>query len=147
MGWFDEQVRLRKQNDDEVFGDSFVKIAGAVMGSRISEALENDRTVTKNAIDEILKYYHIKSRKVPDDVSDMNDQLEYLMHPHGIMRRTVKLSGGWYKDAIGPMLGRLREDGSVVALIPAGLSGYVYIDSKTKEQKKINRKNEGLFDE
>ena len=147
MGWFEEQVKLRKQKDDEIFGDSFVGIAGAIMGSKISAALNDDRTVTKNAIDEILKYCHVKSREVPDVIKDMNEQLEYLMRPYGIMRRTVKLSDGWYQDAIGAMLGTLREDGSVVALIPAGLSGYVYIDIKTKKRIKICKKNEGLFEE
>ena len=147
MGWFEEQVKLRKQKDDEIFGDSFVGIAGAIMGSKISAALNDDRTVTKNAIDEILKYCHVKSREVPDVIKDMNEQLEYLMRPYGIMRRTVKLSDGWYQDAIGAMLGTLREDGSVVALVPAGLSGYVYIDTKTKKRIKICKKNEGLFEE
>ena len=31
MGWFDEQIKLRKQSDDDAFADSFVKMAGAVM--------------------------------------------------------------------------------------------------------------------
>ena len=34
MGWFDEQIRQRKQNDDDVFADSFVNMASAVMGSK-----------------------------------------------------------------------------------------------------------------
>ena len=92
MGWFDEQIKERKRNDDSVFTESFVNIAGAIMGRRVSDALNDDRAITQNAIDEILKYYHVKSREVPDNLKDMNDQLEYLMRPYGIMRRTVKLS-------------------------------------------------------
>ena len=30
MGWFDEQIKLRKQSDDDAFADSFVKMAGAI---------------------------------------------------------------------------------------------------------------------
>ena len=147
MGWFDEQIKERKRNDDSVFTESFVNIAGAIMGKRVSDALNDDRTITQNAIDEILKYYHVKSREVPDNLKDMNDQLEYLMRPYGIMRRTVKLSKGWYKDAIGAMLGMMKEDGRIVALIPDGLSGYRYHDFKTGKREKVNRQNDSLFSE
>ena len=29
MGWFDEQIKCRKQNDNDVFADSFINIASA----------------------------------------------------------------------------------------------------------------------
>ena len=38
MGWFDEQIRQRKQNDDAVFSEAFVHIADSVMGKRFSHA-------------------------------------------------------------------------------------------------------------
>lgn len=147
MGWFDEQIKQRKQNDDDVFADSFVNIAGAVMGSRVSTALNDERQIAKNAFDEILKFYHVKTREIPDSIKDRNEQLEYLLRPHGIMRRTVTLAKGWYKDAVGAMLGVLKSGGGVVALIPTGLSGYSFKDEKTGKRVKINRKNEDLFKE
>ena len=68
MGWFDEQIKLRKQSDDDAFADSFVKMAGAVMGEKVLASLNDDRIVAKNEIDEILKFYHVKSREVPDSI-------------------------------------------------------------------------------
>ena len=147
MGWFDEQIRDRKKNDDDAFAEAFANMASAVTGKRGSADLHSDRTLTKDAIDEILKYYHIKSREVPDTVSDLNEQLEYLMRPYGIMRRPVKLEGKWYRDAVGAMLGVLRESGRVVALLPAGLSGYSYFDYETGKRRKVNRHNLQLFAE
>lgn len=147
MGWFDEQIKDRKRNDDDAFAEAFANMASAITGKKIEASLNNDRTVTKNAIDEILKYYHVKSREVPDGISDMNEQLEYLMRPYGIMRRTVKLEEGWYRDAAGAMLGVLAESGRVVALIPTGLSGYSYFDWETGKRRRINRKNQHLFEE
>ena len=147
MGWFDEQIRDRKRNDDEAFAEAFANMAAAITGRKIDTLLNNDRVVTKDAIDEILRYYHVKSREVPDGIGDVNEQLEYLMRPYGIMRRTVKLEDGWYRDAIGAMLGVLRDSGRVVALIPTGLSGYSYIDCETGKRKRINRKNSRLFEE
>ena len=147
MGWFDEQIKQRKQNDNDVFADSFVNIAGAVMGSRVSAALNDERQIAKNAFDEILKFYHLKTREIPDSSKNRNEQLEFLLRPHGIMRRTVTLSRGWYKDAIGAMLGVRKADGAVVTLIPTGLSGYSFTDEKMGKRVKINQKNEGLFEE
>lgn len=146
MGWFDEQIRQRKQNDNEVFADAFVTIAGSVMGGRIYAALNDQRTITKNAIDEILKFYHVKSGEVPDSVTDMNDQIEYLLRPHGIMRRTVTLSKGWHKDAVGAMLAVRKSDGAVTALIPVGATGYCYINRQGKRVR-VTGGNEGDFEE
>ncbi len=147
MGWFDEQIKQRKQNDQDVFTDAFINIAGAVMGSRVSTALNNERQQTKNAFDEILRFYHVNSKEIPSNITDRNEQLEYLLRPHGITRRTVTLSKGWYKDAIGAMLGIRKSDGMVVALIPTGFSGYRYSDMETGKQVKINSKNQELFEE
>ena len=147
MGWFDEHIRQRKQNDDDVFADSFVNMAAAVMGSKGSASLNDSRATTKNAIDEILKYYHVKSREIPDGIKDKNEQLEFLLRPYGIMRRTVKLDGAWYKDAVGAMIGVLKEDGSVVAFIPTGLSGYSWFDAKSGKRRKVNSKNRELFED
>ena len=116
------------------------------MGAKISAALNDNKIITKNAIDEILKYYHVKSREIPDSVNDMNEQLEYLMRPYGIMRRNVCLEKGWHKDAIGAMLATKKDSGEVVALIPTGLAGYSYFDRKSGKHTRISRKNEGLFE-
>ena len=146
MGWFDEQIRQRKQNDDDVFADSFVNMAAAVLGSKVTGSLSDGSAAAKSSIDEILKYYHVKSREVPDNIKDTNEQLEYLMRHYGIMRRTVRLEKGWYRDAVGAMLGVMKESGRVVALIPAGFSGYCYIDPDSGKKIKIIRRNQRLFD-
>ena len=146
MGWFDEQIKDRMRADNEVFEDSFIRAAGVIMGSRLSAAMNDQRQAATDAIGEILKCYHIKPREVPDTITDMNDTLEFLLRPHGIMRRNVTLEKGWYKDASGPMIGTLKEDGSVVALIPTGMTRYSYFDAKTGKRVLLNRKTEKLID-
>lgn len=146
MGWFDEQIRQRKEHDQDVFEETFISISDAVTGARISSALSDERGRTKNAIDEILRYHHVKTREVPETITDTNEQLEFLMRPYGIMRRTVNLDKGWYKDAIGAMLGAKKSDGTVIALIPTGLSGYSYFDTEKGKRVKISKRNEGLFE-
>lgn len=146
MGWFDEQIRQRKLNDDYIFEEAFADIAGAVTGSRAYSVL-NDFQKSKDSIEEILKFYHVKASELPDNIEDVNEQLEYLLRPHGIMRRTVKLEKGWYQDAIGAMLAVKKSDGSAVALIPSGISGYTYYDAENGRHIRINRANQELFEE
>jgi hypothetical protein len=144
MGWFDNQIKERKQLDDEVFSDSFVQMAGAVMGKRVYSILNEERVRIKDSLDEILKFYHVKTREVPDSISDVNEQLEYLLRPYGIMRRTVQLESGWYKDAIGALLTVRSEDQTVVAMIPTGLSGYSYTDPDTGKRVKVIKKTRNI---
>lgn len=147
MGWFDEQIKQRKQSDDQLLEEAFVRIADAVLGTKMSAAYLSDEAKASGEIGEILKYYKIKPKEVPDTVKGLDDRLEYLLRPHGIMRRNVQLPKGWHKDAIGAMLGRRKDDGSVVALIPRGFTGYAYYDAKTAAWIRITEKNEELFDD
>ena len=146
MSWFDEQIKQRKIKDEEAFEEAFIEIADAVLGEGLASSLKSDSQIAKDAIDEIVKYYHLKTKDVPTEVKSIDDQLEYIFRPHGIMRRNVKLTDGWYKDAIGPMLSVSKENGNLLALIPSGLSGYSYTDASTGKKIKVSKKNEHLID-
>ena len=146
MGWFDNQIKTRREADQQLLDDSFLKIAGVVMGQKRAEEFSDKRIITKNAIDEILKYYHYKSSELPPEVKSSEEQLDYCLRPHGIMRRTVKLAPGWYKDAYGPILGFTKDGGIPVALLPGRVSGYRFTDSKTGRSIKLNKTTEKLID-
>ena len=139
MGWFDEQIRQRKDNDQEVFEESIFRVASAVLGNQRAGLLRDERFITKEAIDDILKYYHYKPVEIPDSVRDPDEQLEFCLRPHGVMWRSVTLEEGWYKDSYGPMLAFRKEDGVPVALLPNPFLGYRFSDPKTGEKKKLNR--------
>ncbi len=143
MGWFDDQIRERMRSDQEVFEDSFVRIAGAVLGSQEAQRLQDERLIAKAALDEILKYYHYKPVEIPEDIGDFDEQMAYVLRPLGLMTRDVKLEPGWYRDAFGPMLGFLKEGGMAVALLPRGLSGYCYVDPSTGKRVAVNHSTEG----
>ncbi len=146
MSWFDEQIRLRRQKDQEVFEDSIFRMASVVLG-RGAGSLNDERIVAKAAIDEILKYYHIKPEETPENLTDADEQLEFALRPHGIMRRSVKLEEGWYRDAFGPMLGFYGEKGLPVALLPNPFMGYSFRDPISGEQRRLDRKTAAAFDE
>lgn len=147
MGWFDEQIKLRRENDDAVMAEAIAGIAGAVMGSRVAAAAESDSYRAQNAISDILRFHHIKASEVPESIKDFNEQLEFLLRPHGIMRRAVKLEKGWYKDAVGAMLAVRKSDGAPVSLLPAGLTGYTYFDEEKGRRVRVTAKTQQLFED
>lgn len=141
MGWFDEQIKTRLHNDEENFKNSFLDLASVVMGkSAIASMMNDDMKKTKNAIDEILRYFHVKPIELWEQAGNLNAQLETLLHPYGIMRREVKLEGEWYKDGIGVLLGQTQE-GDTIALLPRGFCGYEYFDWNSKKRIKVTRTN------
>ena len=146
MSWFDEQLRYRKESDDESITASIDHIAQAVMGQKLTDAYSKSHGA-KSAIDEILNYYRCPSREVSELISQypLEEQLEYRLRPFGIMYRTVMLDSGWYRNAAGPMIGSLAEDGSAVALLPGVFSGYFFYDPKTGKRRKLNRRTEKLL--
>ncbi|MBR4224831.1 MAG: ATP-binding cassette domain-containing protein [Oscillospiraceae bacterium] len=144
MGWFDEQIRQRKENDSEVFDESFVRLASVVLGNKAAMRLDDERLITKAAVEEILKFYHLKIKEIPDNLLDIDDRLEYLLRPYGIMRRNVDLEDGWYHDAFGPMLGT-TSDNRTVAFIPDRFHGYYYKDFDTGRKVRITMRNASGF--
>ena len=147
MGWFDEQIRLRKLNDEEMFEDSFLDMAGAVMGGKLQASLENSRVKTKNAIDTILRSFHVRTREIPGEVTELEDQLDYLLDPQGIMRRVVRLPAGWYKDAAGSFLMIYKEGQIPVAVMPGLIGGYEFTDPLTLKKRRVNNETQKLFEE
>ena len=140
MGWFDEQIRQRKIEDDQIFRDSLKEAARTVLGQQPTY-LKDDRVLTANALEKILHYYHLKYQEVPATVKTLEGQLEYILNPQGMMYRKVELTKGWYRDAIGAFLGFREEDGLPVALIPAGFFGYRCYNAAAGETFLVGKKN------
>ena len=146
MGWFENQIEERRNADKRLLEESFLKIAGVVLGERTAQKISDERIVTKSAIDEILKYYHCKSVQIPEDVKTAEEQLDFSLRPHGLMRRNVELTEGWYRDAYGPILAFTKEEGLPVALLPGRIRGYRFTDPKTGKNERVNAKTAALFD-
>ena len=130
MGWFDEQIEYRKKRERELLTDSFENIARSVTGRRVRSALEDEADVS-DAVSGLFRYFGLKEKEIPQNVRGLRDRLDYLLSSTGVLYREVILTKGWHADAMGAMIGTLKEDGVVVALLPSELGGYEYTDPKT----------------
>ena len=147
MSWFDEQIHHRDLSDQEVMEDSLLHIASAVLGGGKARTLQDKQTAAKDALEEILKYYHIKSSGIPDDISELEDQLETCLQPHGLMWRRVHLGGKWYRNSMGPILAFRKDNDNSVALLPGPVFGYCYRDPDTGKTHRVNKANASQFSE
>ncbi len=146
MGWFEKQIKQRSDLDQQLFEDSFFRVAGVILGERTATQISDDRIITKQAIDDILKYYHFKPVEIPKNLKEHEEQLDYCLRPHGLMKRQILLEDNWFQDAYGSVLAYTKENKEPVALLPDRFSGYYFIDRKTNKKVKIMQETAKLFE-
>ena len=138
MNWFEDQIKNRLQNDEDDFSAAFCELSSIVMGEESAKAgLVTPRQKTHNAVQEILRFYGQDIVPVPESITDTVAYINYCIKPSGIMKRKVELTGTWWRDAQGPMLGVL-QNGDVVALLPSN-RGYTYFDYEKTRRVTLNQ--------
>lgn len=142
MGWFEEQIGTRLENDQQAVQEGLSSLTSAVIGARQSN--DGSRRRSMDSIGDILRYFSITPRELPSSIREVDQQLEFLLHPSGVMRRQVTLTPGWYHNAAGPMLAT-QENGNIVALLPKSYSGYYYVNHITGKKVAITKKNQSTF--
>ena len=140
MGWFDEQIRQRKAEDDKIFRESLKEAATTILGSR-QAYMADDHALTANALEKILRFYHLEYREAPKKIDTLEGRLDYALSPQGMMYRKVALEGKWYSDGAGAFLGFLKDGDTPVALIPSGFSRYRCYNPATGDSYFIGRSN------
>ena len=139
MSWFDEQIKQRKAEDDQVFREALLEAAGSVMGETMFTM--DDRALTGGALERILRFYHLRYNEAPESIKTLEGQLEYILHPQGMMYREIRLKDGWQRDATGAFLGFLEESNTPVALIPTGFRGYRCYDPSSDQSWIVTKKS------
>lgn len=130
---FESQINQRRRGDQEMFQGAFLDLL-----SVIGVKAKKDSVRVRGAIADILKYLGREVPEVPESITDLNEQLEYMLRPSHTMHRRVELLGNWWKDSIDCFLGSTK-DGDVIAIMPGRWAGYYYID-KNGQKVKINKK-------
>ena len=140
MGWFSEQIEMRRHLDELELEDSYARLAASVVGSdRAPRFTLDDAAAADDAIGAVMAFYGQVPAEVPDDVTDPAERIDCALRPTGVMKRPVRLEGAWWRDATGAFLGKLK-DGGTVAIIPRRTRGYGYVDPATKQKVVINKR-------
>ncbi|MDR1970577.1 MAG: ATP-binding cassette domain-containing protein [Treponema sp.] len=159
MGWFQELISARLENDGKLLERAFEDLSDPVGGlppeallpgsrsSGVSPAGQEgeaapcrERKGLYRALCEILRWYGFPPAEEPEDEQlegGFEEELELLLRPSGLSKRDIKLSASWYRNAIGPLLGELN--GRPVALIPRFFAGYGYRDPQTGLKRRVTK--------
>lgn len=131
---FKDQIDLRKEWDQKHYETALDELI-----SILDEGVITRQTAVefKDAFGVVLKHLKQPMPQIPEEIEDPQKQLTYLLRVSGVMKRTVELSGDWWKRASGVFLGR-KTDGKVVAIFPSGFRGFSYRDSEGGTAVKIN---------
>lgn len=137
----EEKSTRRKKLDNKILDNAYHSLASVVTGDRIWQRAEKSRNrQTADALGEILAFYHCKA-DIPEDA----EPIRYVTENMDISVRSVTLEWDWYKNALGPYLGKTRDDGHSVAILPRR-NHYEYYDQDTGRRVRVNRRNAALLE-
>ena len=132
MGWFDEQIEYRKQQERRMLSDSFEKLHLTVTGRKSGDTFAEGADVN-DALETLLKHFGIRDRKIPASLKGFEEK---------IMFRKVTLEPGWSRDAMGVMVTSLKDSGAVITVVRNGAGVYVYRDPKTGKNVTVHKAEE-----
>lgn len=141
MGWFDEQIEYRKQQERRMLSDSFEKLHLTVTGRKSGDTFAEGADVN-DALETLLKHFGIRDRKIPASLKGFEEKLDYLLTASDIMFRKVTLEPGWSRDAMGVMVTSLKDSGAVITVVRNGAGVYVYRDPKTGKNVTVHKAEE-----
>ncbi len=147
LNWFEEQLETRQRYEDEEIEEAYARLAASITGSNKAPRFTlDDVAASEDAIQAIMGYFGMKPYEVPPSITDPLERIEYAVRPSGVMKRTVRLEGKWWQDATGVYLGRLKEGGIPVAIIPFGIQGYGFVDPATKKKVRLGKRTAPLLE-
>ncbi len=124
MGWFENQIDERRRADDRMLEESLEAISNAIMG-KVRSGGTDVAVQAEGAVAAALSYYGEKlpEDSTTDDKETVGEMIDRWIAPTGVMARPVRLTRGWYKDAVGAFVGFTQDD-QPVALLPRARGGY-----------------------
>ncbi len=146
MGWFDEQIRERLQEDEDFLDEAYLNLSSILLGKKaLAASLNNDAKQADDAINSVLRYYGFKGVEIPREISDLEGRIDVALRPYGMMSRLITLNEKWYQDAVGPLI-CVTTEGDIVALIPGKSGGYRFFSKEENCIVRLNEKNSSKFD-
>ena len=139
MGWFEEQVKARKELDAKTFEDSFLSLAG--IRSDKTAGLSDEAVRENFTISQILSHFRHPDVDMPANIAGFEDKLRYALGQYDIQYRKVLLDESYAADGTSPLLIFTLVNNIPVVLFPWGSDQYYYINYKTGKKVFVKAAN------
>lgn len=148
MDNYSKQLLKRLSQDEQEMSDALTDVADSLTGRRGFHDRKTSDEAVRREIETVCRYFGAPFPEELPETDDINDLIDIILRPSGIMRRRVLLTGRWWEDAEGPLLAAIRDSGGQVkALLPQKVRGFYYRDPVTEEKIRLKREQRNLFEE
>ena len=145
MGIYGEQLKERRQQDMLSVKKNKRFLGNTVSGRGVppDESLPSGQDDLWQ-IERVAEYFGLETAAPEQPDRALPEQIDWMLHSTGIMKRRVLLDGPWYRDGDAPLLVTCSSGGGkrVLALFPDIFRGYYYIDTQTNRKIRITGKNQ-----
>ena len=126
MAIYIKQINKRRQLEKTLLAEALDRGAQRLGFLRKKKAIPQ---TSQSALRQLLDALDIKDYDLEEnDIVSLEEHLTAILRPRGILMRRIRLTGEWWRECVGPLLG-YAKDGQLLALTPtsSGL-GYQYRD-------------------
>lgn len=123
MAVYINQIKKRRQLDKARMAEAIERSSQRLGFRNKKQAMPQDNN---SALRQVIDALGVTDYELEDSLLTPEEQLIGILRPRGIMMRRIKLTGTWWRECVGPLLG-YGKDGRLVALTEtsSGL-GYQY---------------------
>ena len=139
MNSYSDILKETAKYEKNLLDDSASSITAEITGKRGSIKSEDTHDRLVPAIDRLLEVMKLHKVRLPKQTLGFKEQLEYQLHPYGLMYRFIEPKDEWYKTDCGPLIAELA-DGSFV-LLQRKKKNYTYTNPATGKAVYINGNN------
>lgn len=133
-----DQIEKRRRLEEAALNEALAN-SQRRMGfkSRRKAQPQDDHSALRQVLDALgVADYELEE----NEMLSPEEMLTGILRPRGIMMRKIKLSGKWWRESVGPLLGH-NQEGRLVALIPTSWNlGYTYRNQEG-ETVKVGRRD------
>ena len=128
MAVYINQIKRRRELEQAQLSEALDRSAQRLGFQRKKRVVPQD---DQSALRQILDALEVKDYELDeDDMITPEELLTGILRPRGIMMRRIRLTGTWWRECVGPLLG-YTKDGHLAALTPTSTGlGYKYKDQK-----------------
>ena len=146
MGIFEEHLRERLKRDDAELSHSIDDVIDSLRGKSRYHADGTSMENLRHELELICQFYKVEIPSEFHDTKDVNEFIDYMTHPSGIMHRRVMLEGNWWKDCDGALLAVTNDKGEFCALLPRKTGGYSFWNTSSGAREKLTSKHKDMFE-
>ena len=147
MSLFGEQLKARMSNDRAAVAKGERLLGDTLSAGRASDAGEGAGGSAAQQVKLIASHFKLELPDIAEHGQSDDEVIEEALRATNMAKRSVRLTGAWWKDGDGPLLVTMRDGSGTLALFPGLFFGLYYLDAKTGKKVRVTKDIATRFNE